>query len=86
MIEFDDFKFFNVSKEDFKFGDVDDDEKVRFKKTKEAFKFFITWWKSKFLDIMIEVVKVFNCFFIILCVVVLFKYGWFVNMECIMKA
>ena len=42
LTEFDDFKFSNASKEDLKFGDADDDEKARFKKTKEAFKSFTT--------------------------------------------
>ena len=86
LTEFDDFKFSNASKEDLKFGDADDDEKARFKKTKEAFKSFTTWWKSKLPDTMIEAVKVSNRLSTTPCVVVSSKYGWSANMERIMKA
>ena len=86
LTEFDDFKFSNASKEDLKFGDADDDEKARFKKTKEAFKSFTTWWKSKLPDTMIEAVKVSSRLSTTPCVVVSSKYGWSANMERIMKA
>ena len=86
LTEFDDFKFSNASKEDLKFGDADDDEKARFKKTKEALKSFTTWWKSKLPDTMIEAVKVSNRLSTTPCVVVSSKYGWSANMERIMKA
>ena len=86
LTEFDDFKFSNASKEDLKFGDADDDEKTRFKKTKEAFKTFTTWWKSKLPDDAVEAVKVSNRLSTTPCVVVSSKYGWSANMERIMKA
>ena len=86
LTEFDDFKFSNASKEDLKFGDADDDEKALFKKTKDAFKTFTTWWKSKLPDNVIEAVKVSNRLSTTPCVVVSSKYGWSANMERIMKA
>lgn len=86
LTEFDDFKFSNASKEDLKFGDADDDEKALFKKTKEAFKPFTTWWKSKLPESIIEAVKVSNRLSTTPCVVVSSKYGWSANMERIMKA
>jgi len=86
LTEFDDFKFSNASKEDLKFGDADDDEKALFKKTKEAFKTFTTWWKSKLPEDAVEAVKVSNRLSTTPCVVVSSKYGWSANMERIMKA
>jgi len=86
LTEFDDFKFSNASKEDLKFGDADEDEKARFKKTKEAFKPFTAWWKSKLPESVVEAVKVSNRLSTTPCVVVSSKYGWSANMERIMKA
>jgi len=86
LTEFDDFKFANASKEDLKFGDADDDEKAAFKKTKEAFKTFVTWWKNKLPEEAVEAVKVSNRLSTTPCVVVSSKYGWSANMERIMKA
>jgi heat shock protein beta len=86
LTEFDDFKFSNVSKEDLKFGDANDDDKKRFKKTKEAFKAFTSWWAGKIPAVMIENVKVSNRLSTTPCVVVSSKYGWSANMERIMKA
>ena len=86
LTEFDDYKFSNASKEDLKFGDADDDEKSRFKKTKAAFKPFTAWWKSKLPENVIEGVKVSNRLSTTPCVVVSSKYGWSANMERIMKA
>ena len=86
LTEFDDYKFSNASKEDLKFGDADDDEKARFKKTKAAFKPFTAWWKSKLPENVIEGVKVSNRLSTSPCVVVSSKYGWSANMERIMKA
>ena len=86
LTEFDDYKFSNASKEDLKFGDADDDEKARFKKTKAAFKPFTAWWKSKLPENVIEGVKVSNLLSTTPCVVVSSKYGWSANMERIMKA
>jgi len=86
LTEFDDYKFSNASKEDLKFGDADDDEKARFKKTKAAFKTFTAWWKSKLPENVIEGVKVSNRLSTTPCVVVSSKYGWSANMERIMKA
>ena len=86
LTEFDDYKFSNASKEDLKFGDADDDEKARFKKTKAAFKPFTAWWKSKLPENVIEGVKVSNRLSTTPCVVVSSKYGWSANMERIMKA
>lgn len=45
LTEFDDKKFQDATKEDLKVGERDEDEKKKFKETKEEFKDLTKWWK-----------------------------------------
>ena len=85
LTEYEDRKFMNASKEDLKFSEADDKEKVYERKVKAEFKDFTAWWKG-LLPSDVDAVKVSNRLATTPCVVVTSKYGWSANMERIMKA
>ncbi|CAM0908753.1 unnamed protein product [Alopecurus aequalis] len=82
LMDYEDKKFQNVSKEGLKLGK---DSKA--KELKESFKALTEWWK-KALDSSegIDSVKISNRLHNTPCVVVTSKYGWSSNMEKIMQA
>ncbi|CAG9460863.1 unnamed protein product [Pedinophyceae sp. YPF-701] len=85
LVEFDDFKFQNASKEDLKIDDRE--EKKAFKKIKEEFKPLVKWWKEALAsESDLDQVKVSNRLAETPCVVVTSKYGWSAQMEKLMKA
>lgn len=83
LMDFDDKKFMDASKEGLKFDDKDDKEK---KRTKKEFKNLTHWWKEVIGPQGVDSVKVSNRLTTTPCVVVASKYGWSANMERIMKA
>ncbi|GAQ88298.1 heat shock protein 90 [Klebsormidium nitens] len=86
LTEFDDKKFQDATKEDLKVGERDEDEKKKFKETKEEFKDLTKWWKDVLGGSEVEGVKVSKRLHRTPCVVVTSKYGWSANMERLMKA
>lgn len=85
LLEYDDKKFQNASKEDLKLADKDEKEKKRDKELKEEFKDLTKWWKTLLGD-KVTGVKVSNRLTKTPCVVVTSKYGSSSNMERIQKA
>lgn len=85
LLEYDDKKFQNASKEDLKLSDKDEKEKKRDKELKEEFKDLTKWWKGVLGD-KVSGVKVSNRLLHTPCVVVTSKFGSSSNMERIMKA
>jgi len=85
VLDYDDKKFANASKEDLKLSDKDDQEKKREKELKSEFKELTTWWK-KALGMEVTNVKVSTRLATTPCVVVAGKYGHSANMERIMRA
>ncbi|KAL9260885.1 Endoplasmin-like protein [Drosera capensis] len=81
LMDYEDKKFQNVSKEGLKLGK---DSKV--KELKESFKELTQWWKSALASDNVDDVKISNRLADTPCVVVTSKYGWSANMERIMKS
>lgn len=85
LLEFDDKKFQNVSKDGINFGDGDDaDEKKVEKELKKEFEPLTTWWKDLLPGNDVEAVKVSRRLVTTPCIVTTSKYGWSANMERIM--
>ncbi|MEW5297802.1 MAG: hypothetical protein WDW36_000986 [Sanguina aurantia] len=85
LLEFDDKKFANASKEDLKLSDKDEKEVKKDKAAKEAFRELTKWW-TKTLGDKVTAVKVSKRLTTTPVVVVTDKYGQSANMERIMKA
>ncbi|CAN6900674.1 unnamed protein product [Brassica oleracea] len=81
LMDYEDKKFQNVSKEGLKVGK---DSKV--KELKEAFKDLTKWWKESLAGENVDDVKISNRLADTLCVVVTSKFGWSANMERIMQS
>ncbi|WOG97767.1 hypothetical protein DCAR_0417108 [Daucus carota subsp. sativus] len=81
LMDYEDKKFQNVSKEGLKLGK---DSKV--KELKEAFKELTKWWKGILASENVDDVKISNRLADSPCVVVTSKYGWSSNMERIMQS
>jgi len=86
MLEYEDKKFADASKEDLKMTDKDEKEKKRDKELKEEFKDLTKWWKKTIGDDKVTSVKVSNRLATTPCIVVTGKFGQSANMERIMKA
>lgn len=84
LLDYDDFKFQDATKEDLKLSDKDEKENKKFKELKEEFKPLTTWWKKVVSDV--TSVKVSNRLHSTPCIVVTGKFGQSANMERIMKA
>lgn len=85
MVEYDDKKFADASKDDLKLREKDEKESRRDKELKEEFKDLTRWWK-KTLDAQISNVKVSSRLSTTPCIVVAGKYGQSANMERITRA
>ncbi|KAL5557863.1 hypothetical protein UlMin_034074 [Ulmus minor] len=81
LMDYEDKKFQNVSKEGLKLGK---DSKI--KELKESFKELTKWWKGALASDNVDDVKVSNRLDDTPCVVVTSKYGWSANMEKIMQS
>lgn len=81
LMDFEDKKFQNVSKEGLKLGKDSKD-----KETKESFKELTKWWKEALATENVDDVKISNRLADTPCVVVTSKYGWSANMERIMQS
>ncbi|PON93907.1 Heat shock protein Hsp90 family [Trema orientale] len=81
LMDYEDKKFQNVSKEGLKLGKDSKD-----KEFKESFKELTKWWKSALASDNVDDVKVSNRLDDTPCVVVTSKYGWSANMEKIMQS
>ncbi|GFR49495.1 hypothetical protein Agub_g11413 [Astrephomene gubernaculifera] len=86
LLDYDDKKFANASKEDLKLADKDEVEKKKDKELKEQFKDLTKWWKKVVDDSRLQAVKVSSRLATTPCVVVTGKYGNSANMERIMRA
>ncbi|GIL89128.1 hypothetical protein Vretimale_16178 [Volvox reticuliferus] len=86
LLDYDDKKFVNASKDDLKLSDKDEVEKKKDKELKEQFKDLTKWWKKVIDDSRLQAVKVSNRLATTPCVVVSGKYGQSANMERIMRA
>ncbi|GMH03277.1 hypothetical protein Nepgr_005116 [Nepenthes gracilis] len=81
LMDYEDKKFQNVSKEGLKLGKDSKDKEL-----KESFKELTKWWKSALASDNVDDVKISNRLADTPCVVVTSKYGWSANMERIMKS
>ncbi|KAG8632337.1 endoplasmin homolog isoform X2 [Manihot esculenta] len=81
LMEYEDKKFQNVSKEGLKLGKDSKDKEL-----KESFKELTKWWKGVLASENVEDVKISNRLDDTPCVVVTSKYGWSANMERIMQS
>ncbi|XP_009791518.1 endoplasmin homolog [Nicotiana sylvestris] len=81
LMDYEDHKFQNVSKEGLKLGK---DSKA--KELKESFKELTKWWKGALASDNVDDVKISNRLADTPCVVVTSKYGWSANMERIMQS
>ncbi|CAN6162704.1 unnamed protein product [Urochloa humidicola] len=81
LMDYEDKKFQNVSKEGLKLGK---DSKLM--DLKESFKELADWWKKALESENVDSVKISNRLHNTPCVVVTSKYGWSANMEKIMQA
>ncbi|NP_001312910.1 endoplasmin homolog precursor [Nicotiana tabacum] len=81
LMDYEDNKFQNVSKEGLKLGK---DSKA--KELKESFKELTKWWKGALASDNVDDVKISNRLADTPCVVVTSKYGWSANMERIMQS
>lgn len=81
LMDYEDKKFQNVSKEGLKLGK---DKKI--KELKESFKDLTKWWKKALSSENVDDVKVSNRLDNTPCVVVTSKYGWSAHMERIMQS
>jgi heat shock protein beta len=83
--EYDDKKFINVSKDDLKMEETDE-EKAKEKRAAAHYKGLATWWKGAIADASISSVKTSRRLSSAPCVVVSGKYGWSATMERIARA
>ncbi|KAJ7957884.1 heat shock protein 90 [Quillaja saponaria] len=81
LMDYEDKKFQNVSKEGLKLGKDSKDKEL-----KESFKELTKWWKSSLASENVDDVKISNRLDNTPCVVVTSKYGWTSNMERIMQS
>lgn len=81
LMDYEDKKFQNVSKEGLKLG-----KDSKNKDLKESFKDLTKWWKSALASDNVDDVKISNRLADTPCVVVTSKYGWSANMERIMQS
>ncbi|KDP36908.1 hypothetical protein JCGZ_08199 [Jatropha curcas] len=81
LMDYEDKKFQNVSKEGLKLGKDSKDKEL-----KESFKELTKWWKGALASENVDDVKVSNRLDNTPCVVVTSKYGWSANMERIMQS
>ena len=81
LMDYEDKKFQNVSKEGLKLGK---DSKLT--ALKESFKELTAWWKQALDTERVDSVKISNRLSDTPCVVVTAKYGWSANMEKIMQS
>ncbi|KAJ7966879.1 heat shock protein 90 [Quillaja saponaria] len=81
LMDYEDKKFQNVSKEGLKLGKDSKDKEL-----KESFKELTKWWKSSLASENVDDVKISNRLDNTPCVVVTSKYGWSANMERIMQS
>nr|DAD46802.1 TPA_asm: hypothetical protein HUJ06_016739 [Nelumbo nucifera] len=81
LMDYEDKKFQNVSKEGLKLGKESKDKEL-----KESFKELTKWWKGALTSENVDDVKISNRLDNSPCVVVTSKYGWSANMERIMQS
>uniref|UniRef100_A0A0E0AEE1 Endoplasmin homolog n=1 Tax=Oryza glumipatula TaxID=40148 RepID=A0A0E0AEE1_9ORYZ len=81
LMDYEDKKFQNVSKEGLKLG-----KDSKLKDLKESFKELTDWWKKALDTESVDSVKISNRLSDTPCVVVTSKYGWSANMEKIMQS
>ncbi|KAK4276503.1 hypothetical protein QN277_014644 [Acacia crassicarpa] len=81
LMDYEDKKFQNVSKEGLKIG-----KGAKDKELKESFKDLTKWWKNALSSEKVDDVKISNRLDNTPCVVVTSKYGWSANMEKIMQS
>ncbi|KAL6524826.1 heat shock protein 90 [Orobanche minor] len=81
LMDYEDSKFQNVSKEGLKIGKDSKDKEL-----KESFKDLTKWWKGALASDNVDDVKLSNRLADTPCVVVTSKYGWSANMERIMQS
>ncbi|XP_020203654.1 endoplasmin homolog isoform X2 [Cajanus cajan] len=81
LMDYEDKKFQNVSKEGLKLGKDSKDKEL-----KESFKDLTKWWKSALSKDNVDDVKISNRLDNTPCVVVTSKFGWSANMERIMQS
>lgn len=81
LMDYEDKKFQNVSKEGLKLGKDSKDKEL-----KESFKELTKWWKGTLASENVDDVKISNRLDNTPCVVVTSKYGWSANMERIMQS
>ncbi|KAI4316946.1 hypothetical protein L6164_024870 [Bauhinia variegata] len=81
LMDYEDKKFQNVSKEGLKLG-----KDAKDKELKESFKDLTKWWKNALSSDNVDDVKISNRLDNTPCVVVTSKYGWSANMERIMQS
>ncbi|KAK7283732.1 hypothetical protein RIF29_13474 [Crotalaria pallida] len=81
LMDYEDKKFQNVSKEGLKLG-----KDAKDKELKESFKDLTKWWKNTLASEKVDDVKISNRLDNTPCVVVTSKYGWSANMERIMQS
>ncbi|KAJ1692631.1 hypothetical protein LUZ63_009329 [Rhynchospora breviuscula] len=81
LMDYEDKKFQNVSKEGLKLG-----KDSKLKDLKESFKELTNWWKDVLSSENVDSVKISNRLADTPCIVVTSKYGWSANMEKIMQA
>ncbi|KAH7567120.1 hypothetical protein JRO89_XS07G0020300 [Xanthoceras sorbifolium] len=81
LMDYEDKKFQNVSKEGLKLGKDSKDKEL-----KESFKELTKWWKGALANENVDDVKISNRLDNTPCVVVTSKYGWSANMERIMQS
>ncbi|KAG1359417.1 endoplasmin [Cocos nucifera] len=81
LMDYEDKKFQNVSKEGLKLG-----KDSKLKELKESFKELTDWWKNALSSENVDSVKISNRLDNTPCVVVTSKYGWSANMEKIMQS
>ncbi|XP_059460004.1 endoplasmin homolog [Corylus avellana] len=81
LMDYEDKKFQNVSKEGLKLGKDSKDKEL-----KESFKELTKWWKGALSAENVDDVKISNRLADTPCVVVTSKYGWSANMERIMQS
>ncbi|KAK1261629.1 hypothetical protein QJS04_geneDACA001173 [Acorus gramineus] len=81
LMDYEDKKFQNVSKEGLKLG-----KDTKIKSLKESFKELTNWWKDTLASENVDSVKISDRLDKTPCVVVTSKYGWSANMERIMQS
>ncbi|GMP44706.1 hypothetical protein CsSME_00013516 [Camellia sinensis var. sinensis] len=81
LMDYEEYKFQNVSKEGLKLGKDSKDKEL-----KESFKELTKWWKGALAVENVDDVKLSNRLADTPCVVVTSKYGWSANMERIMQS